>query len=75
MKVECTDGCCDDGNDRKHKWEIEPHPYDSDFDVMVTDDDGEALEALQTAAELVWDGMEAGEEKVLKIRCNAVGKS
>jgi hypothetical protein len=59
----------------KYKWEIEPHPYDSDFDVLVTDDDDAALQALLDVAEQVWDGMQSGDEQAIKIRCNAVGKN
>jgi hypothetical protein len=67
-ELDCDEGCSDDGH--KHKWEIEPHPYNSDFDVYVTDDDSEALLALQKVAEDAWDGCEPGQEKVIKIRHN-----
>jgi hypothetical protein len=63
---------CEPADDRKYKWEIEPHPYTKDFDMYVTDDDEEALEAIKFAAEIAWDSSEEGEERVLKIRMNAV---
>lgn len=66
---DCTEGC--DG-DHKHKWEIEPHPSTHDADVLVVDDDKEALQWLLATAESVWDDMEPGEERTIKIRCNAV---
>jgi hypothetical protein len=53
------------------RWNIEPHPYDSSFDVFVTDDDQEALAALLHAAEMhLWDGIEPGQERVLRVRYN-----
>lgn len=55
---------------RVYKWEIEPHPYSSDFDVYVTDDDQSACIAAQEAAEHLWDDMEVGEEKMVKIKRN-----
>lgn len=49
------------------KWEIWPHPYDSDFDFMVTDNDPEALEAILYAAEIhLWDGHDGG-ERVMRV--------
>jgi hypothetical protein len=68
MSNDCNEGC--DGA-HKHKWEIEPHPDTSDFDVMVTDDDDQALEAAHRAIENAWDGLMPGEEIVVKIRLNA----
>lgn len=53
--------------DEPHRWEIEPH-YISDFDVLVTNNDGEAKEALLEIAENVWDAIEPGEERVIKVR-------
>lgn len=56
---------------KKYKWEIEPHPYDSQqYDVFVTDDDQQALQAISDAAEAAWDDIEPGQEKILKIRHN-----
>jgi len=55
-------------DDRQYKWEIEPNPYDSDYDIFATDDDQTALDALQAAAERAWDTSEEGQEKILKIR-------
>lgn len=69
-ELDCDDGCSDDGH--KHKWEIEPHPYNSDFDVFVTDSDDEAREAVLYAAEHEWDAASPGEERVIKIRLNKV---
>ena len=66
---DCSEGCSDDC---AHKWEIEPHPYNSDFRAYVTDDDHSALEALKYACENAWDGCEPGEEKVIKVRHNKV---
>ncbi len=34
-------------------WEIEPHPYDSSFDVFVTNDDDEATAFWQAWADAV----------------------
>lgn len=43
------------------KWEIEPHPYDSQFDFMVTDSDEEAREAILCVAEShLWDQHDGG---------------
>ena len=54
------------------KWNVEPHPYDSSVDVFVTDDDQEALNAIQRAAEMyLWDDIEPGQERVLRVRYNA----
>jgi hypothetical protein len=68
MSNECDEGC--DGG-HKHKWEIEPHPDTSDFDVMVTDNDDHALEAAHRVIENAWDGLMPGQEVVVKIRLNA----
>ena len=65
---DCDEGC-DEGH--KHKWEVEPHPMNSDFDTFVCDDDMQALEAIHLAAEKVWDSMEPGEERTITIRMNA----
>jgi len=54
-----------------YKWEVEPHPYDSDFDVFVTNDDGEAIKALLAAAEQGFDDMGEGDELVLRVRLRA----
>ncbi len=64
---DCSEGC--DG-DHKHLWEIEPNPYSSDFDVYVSDDDREALDALKSLAEMLFDDCDTGEERVIKIRRN-----
>lgn len=66
---DCSEGCSDDC---KHKWEIEPNPYNSDFDVYATDDDVDACEAITEAAEQAWDQCSEGEEIVIKIRHNKV---
>lgn len=55
----------------KRTWEIEPS-LSNDFDVMVLDDDHEALDHIKDAAETLWDTAEAGEESVLKIRMKEV---
>ncbi len=65
--IEDDDGA-GDADGRQYKWEIEPNPYDSDYDIFVTDDDQTALDALQAAAERAWDTSEEGKEKTLKIR-------
>lgn len=67
--TDCTDGC--DHAPGFHKWEIEPNPWNGDFDVMVTDDDQEALNAIKDAAEQAWDQSEPGEERIIKVRMNA----
>lgn len=61
--------------DRPYKWEIEPHPYDSSYDIFVTDDDAVARQAVMDAAEKLWDSMEEDEEKRLVIRMSAVPTS
>jgi hypothetical protein len=67
--LDCDDGC---SGDHKHRWEIEPNPYDSDFDVFVTDKDDEAHEAIQHLATQAWDECQPGEERVIKFRRNKV---
>lgn len=70
--VECNmheGGCSSDCPG--HKWEIEPHPQESGA-TLVVDSDDEALEWLLQVAEQVWDDMEPGEERIIKIRCNKV---
>lgn len=53
------------------KWNIEPHPYSKDYDIFVTNDDQEALDALLHAAEMyLWDDCEPGQERTLKVRHN-----
>lgn len=69
MERDCKEGCDDD---HTHKWEIIPHPYDSDFDVLVTDDDDEALRAIQEAAEKAWDACEPGQTQTITIKHNAL---
>lgn len=57
------------------RWTIEPHPYDHDFDAMVTDDDKEALDAILEVAEMyLWDQNEGGSRMVTvtlnqQVRC------
>lgn len=65
---DCTEGC--DHPDWFHKWEIKPNPYNKDFDTFVTDDDKEALLALNEAAEQAWDTSEPGGELKIVIRMN-----
>lgn len=58
--------------DEPHRWEIEPH-YLTDFDVLVTNNDDEAREAiLEIAEQHLWDGNEQGQERVMKVRMNDV---
>lgn len=60
----------DDDVDRIHRWEITPHPYDSDYDIFVTDDDQEARDAILYAAEmLLWDDHPGG-TKTLVVELN-----
>lgn len=57
-----------DEQGRVWKWAIEPHPYDSQFDTMVTDDDQEAKKAILYAAEaILWDQNDGDETKKLKV--------
>jgi hypothetical protein len=57
-----------DENGKIWKWAIEPHPYDADYDVFVTDSDDEARIAILYAAEMVlYDDNEGGETRVLKV--------
>ena len=53
------------------KWEIEPHPYDSDYDIFITNDDAKALQAILEAAETAWDSIEPDTEIIIKIRLNS----
>lgn len=62
---------------RVYKWEIEPHPYTQDYDVMVTDSDEEAREAIMHAAEMyLWDDNDGtddgpnGKTRVLRVTHN-----
>lgn len=66
--LDCSEGC--DERPHKHAWEIEPH-YCSDFDVLVCDHD-DAWDELMKVVEAVYDNMEAGDERVIKIRFNGV---
>jgi hypothetical protein len=69
---DAAEGCsCPDGS---HKWEITPNPWSGDFDVLVTDDDQEALNAIKDAAEQAWDQSEPGDKRTITIRMNAVPK-
>ena len=68
MERDCNEGC--DG-DHTHKWEISPHYQSSDFDVLVTDCDKQAWEAIVAAAEMVFDDLEPGQERTITIKCNA----
>lgn len=63
----CVEGC--DHPDGYHKWEIEPHPQGK-FDVYVSDDDHEALQAAQLTVERLWDEMKVGDEVKVIIRMN-----
>ena len=55
--------------DKNYKWNIEPHPYSKDYDVFVTNNDNAALDALLHAAEMyLWDDIEPGQERVLRVR-------
>jgi len=57
----------DDVSGKVWKWEIWPHPYDNDFDYMVTDDDGAARDAILHAAEMyLWDGNDGG-DRIMKV--------
>lgn len=67
MTEKCDDGCA---GDHKHKWEIEPHPDTSDYDVMVSDNDEEALEAIHRIVEHIFDDITEGEERVIRVRLN-----
>lgn len=67
-----------DSDGKVWKWSIEPHPYDSDYDAMVTDDDNEARDAIMYAAEMfLWDGNDGdddgpnGPTRILKVTHNA----
>jgi hypothetical protein len=59
-----------ESDEKQWRWEVEPHPYNSDYDVLVTDDDHEALEALRKAVEMVWDSMELNCEATITLRYN-----
>ena len=59
----------DQAENRKYRWEIEPHPYDNQFDVMVTDDDEEARQAIIYAALAMWD-QHTGGKRILAVTHN-----
>lgn len=59
---------CDEG--RVYRWEVSPHPYSSDFDTFVTDDDDQARQGALDAAEAIWDDMDVGEERCVTIKRN-----
>ena len=67
-EIDCTEGC--DHAAGFHKWEIEPNPYNKDFDTFVTDDDKEALRAINEAAEQAWDQSTPGSETKITVRMN-----
>jgi hypothetical protein len=56
---------------RLYRWHISPHPYSSDFDVMVTNSDKDALAAGFLAVENALDDLEVGEERTITIKRNA----
>lgn len=56
--------------DRLYKWEITPNPYDSDYDVYVTDDDMDALDTMKAACEIKYDRIGTGETHVVSIKLN-----
>lgn len=62
----CREGCSDEPH--KHRWEIEPH-YDSDFDVLVIDDE-DAWDEIIRVLENVYDDMAPGDERTITIRYN-----
>jgi len=52
------------------KWEVEPHPYEEQYDTLVTNDDQQALKAIKSAAEMwLWDSNEGG-TRTLKVTHN-----
>ena len=62
----------EDATGKIWKWEISPHPYNTDYDIMVTDSDDEARQAILYAAELhLWDSND-GEVRILKVVHNVV---
>jgi len=68
---DCVEGC--DGF-HVHKWEIAPHPYSNDFDAFVTDDDQEALKAIQEATEQAWDQCADGMTMTVTIKRSRIGE-
>lgn len=55
-------------DDERHKWEIHPHPFSSDYDYMVTNDDRIALDGILHAAEMyLWDSCEPGDTRKLVV--------
>lgn len=58
-------------SENRWRWEIWPHPYSSEFDSMVTNNDSESLDAIVHGAEMhLWDGNTGG-ERSLKVVFNA----
>lgn len=60
-----AEGCLVHGT---HRWEIEPHLEPSDADILIVDDDDQARDHILEIAEHLWDQIEPGQERVLKIR-------
>ena len=65
----------DDVEDREYRWEISPHPYSTDYDTFVTDDDNAAWKAVHDAGEMLWDKMEPGDQVTLTIVFNGPATS
>lgn len=70
MERDCSELCADDCPG--HKWEITPHPHAAHADVLVLDDDQEALKWLLAVAEQEWDDCEPGETRTITIKRNAL---
>jgi hypothetical protein len=67
-ETDCTEGC--DHAPGFHKWEVEPNPYNSEFDTFVCDADEVALEALRTLCENKFDDLTPGDSATITIRMN-----
>jgi hypothetical protein len=52
------------------KWEIEP-AITSEFDLTCTNDDNEAFDIAERVLERLWDEMEPGDTRTLRITLNA----
>ena len=61
----------DEAEDRIYRWQITPHPYNSQFDTFVTDDDNIARQAiLDLAEDYLWDQCERGQERSITVKHN-----
>jgi hypothetical protein len=57
-------------NFKNYKWEITPSP-DKDFDTALTNEDGDAYNLLMNILECIWDEIDVGEERIIRLKRNS----